>query len=103
MQVEGLQGISTASQFGLRDIKQLKDIVVKNQIQAVFIESSISPRFIQSLVAGVKAEGHYLSIGGELYSDAMGQSGTPTGDYFGMVKHNVKTIVDALKNAKAQP
>lgn len=102
MQVEGLQGISTASQFGLRDIKQLKDIIVKNQIKAVFVESSVSPRFIQSLVAGVKAEGHDLSIGGELYSDAMGQSNTPTGHYFGMVKHNVKTIVDALKNAKPQ-
>jgi len=103
MQVEGLQGISTASQFGLQDIKLLKDIIVKYQIKAVFVESSVSPRFIQSLVAGVKAEGHDLSIGGELYSDAMGQSDTPTGHYFGMVKHNVKTIVDALKNAKPQP
>lgn len=103
MQVEGLQGISTASEFGLQDIKQLKDIIVKNQIKAVFVESSVSPRFIQSLVAGVKAEGHDLSIGGELYSDAMGKSGTPTGTYFGMVKHNVKTIVGALKNPTPRP
>lgn len=103
MQVEGLQGISTASEFGLQDIKQLKDIIVKNQIKAVFVESSVSPRFIQSLVAGVKAEGHSLSIGGELYSDAMGKSGTPTDNYFGMVKHNVNTIVDALKDATPQP
>lgn len=103
MQVEGLQGISTASEFGLQDIKQLKDIIVKNQIKAVFVESSVSPRFIQSLVAGVKAEGHNLSIGGELYSDAMGKSGTPTDNYFGMVKHNVNTIVDALKDATPQP
>ncbi len=103
MQVEGLQGISTASEFGLQDIKQLKDLIVKNNIKAVFVESSVSPRFIQSLVAGVKAEGHNLSIGGELYSDAMGQTGTPTGHYFGMVKHNVKTIVDALKSTKPQP
>jgi manganese/zinc/iron transport system substrate-binding protein len=103
MQVMGLQGISTASEFGLQDIKQLKDIIVKNQIQAVFVESSVSPRFIQSLVAGVKAEGNDLRIGGELYSDAMGQSDTPTGSYFGMVKHNVTTIVDALKKARPQP
>ncbi len=103
MQVMGLQGISTASEFGLQDIKQLKDIIVKNQIKAVFVESSVSPRFIQSLVAGVKAEGHELTIGGELYSDAMGKSDTATGSYFGMVKHNVKTIVDALKNDSKQP
>lgn len=103
MQVAGLQGISTVSEFGLQDIKQLKDIIVKNQIKAVFVESSVSPRFIQSLVAGVKAEGHDLSIGGELYSDAMGQTNTPTGHYFGMVKHNVNTIVNALKNSTPQP
>lgn len=103
MQVTGLQGISTASEFGLQDIKQLKDIIVKNQIKAVFVESSVSPRFIQSLVAGVKAEGHDLRIGGELYSDAMGQTNTPTGHYFGMVKHNVNTIVNALQNSTPQP
>jgi manganese/zinc/iron transport system substrate-binding protein len=103
MQVMGLQGISTASEFGLQDIKQLKDIIVKNQIKAVFVETSVSPRFIQSLVAGVKAEGNDLRIGGELYSDAMGQSDTSTGTYFGMVKHNVTTIVDALKKARPQP
>jgi len=97
IQVTGLQGVSTASEFGLQDIKQLKDIIVSNQIKAVFIESSVSPRFIQALVKGVEAEGHPLKIGGELYSDAMGLTGTPTGTYIGMVKHNVNTIVEALK------
>jgi len=97
VKVMGLQGISTAAEFGLQDIKQLKNIIVKNQVKAVFVESSVSPRFIESLVAGVKAEGHQIVIGGELYSDAMGPTGTKTDNYFGMVQHNVKTIVDALK------
>ncbi len=97
LEVMGLQGVSTATEFGLQDIKFLKETIVKNQIKAVFIESSVSPRFIQSLVAGVNAEGYELSIGGELYSDAMGLADTPEGNYFGMVKHNVNTIVDALK------
>lgn len=98
IKVMGLQGISTAAEFGLQDIKRLKDVIVKNNIKAVFVESSVSPRFIESLVAGVKAEGHQLKIGGELYSDAMGPDGTPTDNYFGMVKHNVNTIVKALNN-----
>ena len=96
LQVRGLQGVSTAAEFGLRDIKQLKDVIVANKIKAVFVESSVSPRFIQSLVKGVEAEGHSLKIGGELFSDAMGLANTPEGNYMGMVTHNVKTIVDAL-------
>ena len=98
IKVMGLQGISTAAEFGLQDIKNLKDVIVQNRVKAVFVESSVSPRFIESLVAGVKAEGHNIVIGGELYSDAMGPVGTPTDNYFGMVKHNVKTIVKALKD-----
>ncbi len=97
IKVMGLQGISTAAEFGLQDIKRLKDIIVSNQVKAVFVESSVSPRFIESLVAGTKAEGHELAIGGELYSDAMGPKGSATGNYLGMVKHNVNTIVNALK------
>lgn len=96
IKVLGLQGMSTASEFGLQDIKQLKDVIVRHKIQAVFVESSVSPKFIQSLVAGVNAEGHQLSIGGELFSDAMGRRDTHSGTYFGMVKHNVTTIVNAL-------
>lgn len=97
IKVMGLQGISTAAEFGLQDIKHLKKIIVKNNVKAVFVETSVSPRFIESLVAGVTAEGHNIFIGGELYSDAMGPKGTATDNYFGMVKHNVQTIVNALK------
>ena len=97
IKVMGLQGVSTASEFGLQDIRQLKEIIVKHQVQAVFVESSVSPRFIEALVKGVEAEGTPLKIGGELYSDAMGLTNTPEGTYIGMVKHNVSTIVNALK------
>jgi len=97
IKVMGLQGISTTAEFGLQDIKHLKNVIVKNNVKAVFVESSVSPRFIESLVAGVTAEGHKVVIGGELYSDAMGPKGTATDNYFGMVKHNVQTIVNALK------
>ena len=97
VKVMGLQGISTAAEFGLQDIKKLKDIIVANNVKAVFVESSVSPRFINSLVKGVNAEGNELTVGGELYSDALGLAGTPQGTYIGMVKHNVNTIVKALK------
>jgi manganese/zinc/iron transport system substrate-binding protein len=97
LEVRGLQGLSTATEFGLNDIKRLKDLVIERQIKAVFVETSVSEKFLRSLVEGVKESGHPLRIGGKLYSDAMGMKGTPEGTYQGMVRHNVATLVQALK------
>lgn len=97
IEVLGLQGISTASEYGLQDVDKLVDTIVARKIRAVFVESSISPKSIEALVAGAKSRGHDLKIGGELFSDAMGAPGTPEGTYLGMVRHNVDTIAGALK------
>ena len=63
---------------------------------AVFIESTVPPRHVEALVAGARARGHEVRIGGELFSDAMGDAGTYEGTYPGMIDHNVTTIVRAL-------
>lgn len=97
IEVLGLQGISTASEYGLQDVDKLVDTIVARKVRAVFVESSISPKSIEALVAGAKSRGHDLKIGGELFSDAMGAPGTPEGTYLGMVRHNVDTIAGALK------
>ncbi len=97
IQVMGLQGISTASEAGLKDVTDLRDYLVDNKIKAVFVESSIPKKTIQAVVDGAKEKGHEVKIGGELFSDAMGAEGTVEGTYIGMVKHNVDTIVKALK------
>lgn len=97
IEVMGLQGISTADEYGLRDIQRLVDILAERSIKAVFLESSVPPRSIEAVVAGVRAKGHDIGIGGELFSDAMGEAGAPEGSYIGMVEHNVNTIVSALK------
>ena len=97
MEVRGLQGISTASEFGLFDVKQIVDTVLARKLKAVFIETSVSKKFVTALQEGVRARGGNLALGGELFSDAMGAEGTPEGTYPGMVRHNVSTIVQALK------
>lgn len=97
MEVRGIQGISTDSEAGVKEINNLVDFLVGRGIQAVFIESSVSDRNIKALVEGCQARGHHVVIGGELFSDAMGKAGTPEGTYIGMVRHNVDTIVKALK------
>ena len=96
IEVVGLQGISTSAEYGLQDVQRLVDLVVERGIRAVFVESSISERSIQAVVEGARARGHELVIGGTLYSDALGEAGTPEGTYIGMVRHNVREIVDAL-------
>jgi len=96
-EVVGLQGISTASEAGVRDVQKLADMIVKNKIGAIFIESSVPRRNIEALQEAVKSRGFEVEIGGELYSDALGTRGTEEGTYTGMFMHNVKTIVEALK------
>ncbi len=97
MQVRGLQGISTVSDFGLKDITELVDYIISKQIKAVFIETSVSQKAIKAVVEGCSKRGFDVVIGGSLYSDAMGAVGTPEGTYIGMVNANVQTIVNALK------
>ena len=95
-EVRGLQGISTASEAGTADVQELATIIVERRIPAVFVESSVPPRYIEAVQAAVKSKGFDVKIGGELFSDAMGNPGTPEGNYIGMVRHNINTIVDAL-------
>ncbi len=95
-EVKGLQGISTESEAGTADVQGLAAIIVERQIPAIFVESSVPPRYIEAVQAAVKSKGFNVRVGGELFSDAMGNPGTPEGNYLGMVRHNINTIVDAL-------
>jgi manganese/zinc/iron transport system substrate-binding protein len=97
IEVKGLQGLSTVSGFGLKDVTNLVNLIIKRNIKAVFVENSVSQKAIRSVVEGCRERGHEVSVGGTLYSDAMGEKGTFEGTYIGMVNHNVRTIVDALK------
>lgn len=95
--VRGLQGISTATEAGTADVQALADFVAQRKIPALFIESSVSPRGIQAVREAVRSRGFEVSIGGTLYGDALGDEGTPTGNYIGMMRHNVDTIVSSLR------
>jgi manganese/zinc/iron transport system substrate-binding protein len=95
-EVRGLQGISTASEAGTADVQRLAGEIVARRIPAIFVESSIPRRTVEALQAAVQARGFDVRIGGSLFSDAMGDAGTPEGTYVGMVRHNVNTIVSAL-------
>ena len=97
IEVRGLQGISTLSEFGLRDVTDLVDFIIARKVKAIFVETSVSQKSIEAVVEGCRKKKWDVRIGGSLYSDAMGRAGTREGTYIGMVHANVKTIVEALK------
>ena len=94
--VKGLQGISTVTEASTSDMKMLADFIAERKLPAIFIESSVPHKNVEALQAAVMDRGYSVGIGGELYSDAMGDEGTEDGTYIGMLKHNIDTIVNAL-------
>lgn len=97
LEVRGLQGISTASEASLRELEELTELIVRRRIPAVFVESSVPPDAVNRLLEKAQARGQPVRRApGELFSDAMGEPGTPEGTYPGMMRHNVRLIVEAL-------
>lgn len=94
--VHGLQGLSTVAETGTADIQNLAKFIVEREIPAIFVESSVPPRYIEALQAAVKARGFNVTIGGSLYSDALGTENSSEGTYVGMIRYNIDTIVNAL-------
>lgn len=97
IKVLAIQGMSTDSEASLQEINQLVDTIVTRKIPAVFVESSVPQKTVHALVEGARAKTHQVSVGGELFSDALGATGTEVGTLAGIIRHNTKTIVAALR------
>ena len=97
IEVKGLQGISTVSEIGIKDITQMVDVIIKRKVKAVFVESSVNERNLRAVIEGCQKKNWEVQIGGTLFSDAMGADETPEGTYIGMIKYNTNAIVNALK------
>lgn len=101
VEVVALQGISTLQEAGLADRTNLVDFIKQNNIQCLFIESSVNPKAIEEIA---KETG--TKIGNPLYSDALGnpenkslgpnQKLYPHNSWEGMFIHNVATILNGI-------
>ncbi|PDW02484.1 hypothetical protein CJ255_13835 [Candidatus Viridilinea mediisalina] len=96
LEVEAVQGISTEAEASAADIQAVAAILIERQIPAIFVETTVSPRTIEAVMAAANAGGQAVRIGGELFADDLGEPGTPEGTYIGMMRHNTDTIVAAL-------
>lgn len=97
IEVKGIQGISTLSEVGLKEVSDMVDFVKDRQLKSIFVETSTSSKTAQSIVDGCKAKGYTVQLAGPLYSDALGEPDSDAGSYIGMIKANVTTIVEGLK------
>lgn len=97
IEVKGLQGLSTLSEPGLRDVSELVSFIIENQIKAIFVEQSVSPKALEAVVEGCKRRGHTVRLAGPLYTDSLGDPKGGAGTYMGMVRENVSTIVVNLR------
>lgn len=95
--VMGLQGISTLSEASVFDVQNLANFIIENDVKAIFIETSVPMKNIEALRQAVKSKGKEIKIGGELFSDSLGNTDKPEGTYIGMMIYNVNRIVNSLK------
>lgn len=96
IEVIGLQGLSTEDEIGVSDINETIALIEKYEVPAIFVESTINPNSIEAVLEGSRDRGLRVEIGGELYSDALGEPGTEEGTYIGMYRYNINTIYKAL-------
>jgi manganese/zinc/iron transport system substrate-binding protein len=97
IEVFGLKGVSTEEEKDLAHQEEIQRMLIERKIPAVFVETAVAARTIESLVEPARATGHDLKIGGELYADALGPADSDEATYAGMIRHNVRTIAEALK------
>lgn len=97
IRVKALQGVSTSQEPGMRDVLDLVDFIVEHKVKAIFVENSVSPKALKSVLSSVERRGYHVKIGGTLYSDALGSKGSGADTYVGMLTRNVNSIKEGLK------
>ena len=92
-----LKGVSTDEEVTIGRMDEVIAFLVERKIKAVFVESATAPQIVRALIEPCRKAGHTVTIGGELYADALGPAESGADNYVGMIKANVDTIVVALQ------
>ncbi|MGE4319794.1 MAG: metal ABC transporter solute-binding protein, Zn/Mn family [Deferribacterales bacterium] len=89
-------GWSTGSEVGGGVTPERREKAVRSikemGVRTIFFETTINPKLIREIAADAG-----VNVGGSLYSDSMGDEGTPGETYIGMMRENVLKIVRGLK------
>ena len=96
IEVHGLQGISTAAEFGIKDMSTTAQFILDRGLSTVFVETSVNSKSIEALQEAVAQKGGKVEIGAPLYSDALGEQGTPEASLLGAFRHNTTQILKSF-------
>lgn len=94
--VYSLQGLSTLSEPGLRDLTQLIEVIQTYRVKAIFAEQTISPKALKAVAKGAAEKNHRVVLAGPLYTDSLDAPTTPAGTYLGMFDTNLQLIYSQL-------
>jgi manganese/zinc/iron transport system substrate-binding protein len=97
IEVNALQGISTVSEAGARDVVDLVDYIVNNKVKSIFFETSVPKERLEAVIQGVNVKGWNVRRGGMLYSDALGDTDGNTETLEKVYEHNLRTIYEGLR------
>jgi zinc/manganese transport system substrate-binding protein len=93
IRIEGARGLSTEAEPSAKDIARIVRIAKERKAKAVFLENIADPRIAAQLAKETGAK-----LGGVLYSDALTDEKGPAPTYLAMMRHNARTLVEALKD-----
>ena len=85
------EGISTEAEASAADVAALIRQIRADAVPAIFVENIKDRRLIDQIAAETGA-----AVGGELYTDALSDKDGPAPTYVEMIRHNVKTLAEAL-------
>lgn len=94
----GLEIVGTALPFtteggdpAASEIKELIEAIEETGAPAIFPETTTNPDLMQQI-----ADDAGVNLGPPLYTDSLGQPGTPGDTYAGMMRFNTEAIIEAL-------
>ena len=95
-----IEGISTADEASIQDLRDLADFIVERSVAVIFYENITDRQATDALREAVQARGWDVRVADQtLYSDALGDA-PPLDTHLGTFLHNVDTIVEALGGAE---
>nr|WP_321270365.1 metal ABC transporter substrate-binding protein [Alcaligenes faecalis] len=87
-----LVGVSSQAEPSARDIATIIQQARSEQIQAIFVENTVSAKLVEQVARETGAK-----VGGTLYSDALGVPGSGVDTYLGMMRSNTDQLIKALQ------
>ena len=85
------EGISTDSEASAADVGRLIEQIRSEGVKALFIENMSDGRLVEQISRETG-----VTIGGELYADALSEPGQGAATYLEMFEHNIALLVPAM-------